>query len=90
MCEEWRDLFNAGAETAQSTGVVESCFSKTFIEPSQGGDVALPELVSGKSCEAAQKAASYSPRACSRVVDPCLNGAGASAASLHCKEILIK
>lgn len=49
MCEEWRDLFNAGAETAQSAEVDESCFSKTFAEPSEGGGVALTKLASGKS-----------------------------------------
>ncbi len=81
-CGERRNLLNGGAEAAQSIWVVESCFSKTFTEPSDGGSAALTESTSGKSCAVAQKAASYSPNACSRTVELSLNGEGAFAASL--------
>lgn len=83
MCGERRNLFDGGAEAAQSIWVVESCFSKTFAEPSEGGSGALTESMSGKSCAVAQKAASYSPNACSRVVQLSWKGKGAFDASLR-------
>ena len=82
MRRERRDLFTGGAEVPQSVWFVESCFSKTFSEPSVGESVTLTESTSGKSCAVAQKAASYSPNACSRVVELSLNGEGAFPASL--------
>lgn len=85
VCGERRNLFDGGAEAAQSIWVVESCFSKTFAEPSEGGSGALTESMSGKSCAVAQKAASYSPNACSRVVQLSWKGEGAFDASLRWK-----
>lgn len=88
VCWERRDLFNGGAgAAAQSIWVVESCFSKTFTEPSEGGGVALPERTPGKSCAVAQKAALYSPNACSRAVERSLNGEEAFTASLRWNKI---
>lgn len=86
-CGEQRDRFKGGGgDASQSIWVVESCFSKTFTEPSEGGSVALTESTSGRSCAVAQKAASYSPNACSRAVELSLNGQGDVTASLCFKK----
>lgn len=81
-CGERRDLFNGEAKVAKSIWIAESCFLKTFNEPSKGGSVSLTESTSGKSCVVAQKAASYSPNACSRAAELLWNGKGAFSASL--------
>ena len=82
LCEERRGRFNGGAGVGQSIWVVGSCFSKILAEPSEAGSVALTVSASGKSCVVAQKVASYSPNACSRVLELSLNGDGAPSGSL--------
>lgn len=74
--EDRQGFFKGGAESSQSTWVLDgSCFSKTFVERSAGRSV---ESASGKSCVVAQKAASYSPKACSSVRELSVKGEGAS------------
>lgn len=70
--QDRQGIFEGGAEQSESIWVLDgSCFSKTSAGCSG-------ELASGRSCVVAQKAASYSPKACSSVWELSVNGEGAS------------